>query len=62
MRVIEHILLRNVMLYHFDKGISAHQSFCDLNQVYGEGTISYAQCKRWFARFKDGDRCLEDKE
>uniref|UniRef100_A0A914EA98 Mos1 transposase HTH domain-containing protein n=1 Tax=Acrobeloides nanus TaxID=290746 RepID=A0A914EA98_9BILA len=40
------------MFYHYEKGWTAAQSFRDLNELYGEGTISERQCREWFARFK----------
>ncbi|CAD5226558.1 unnamed protein product [Bursaphelenchus xylophilus] len=49
------------MLYHFEKGWKAAQSFRDLNELFGEGTISESQCREWFARFKSGDTSLQDK-
>ena len=49
------------MLYHFEKGWKAAQSFRDLNELFGEGTISESQCRKWFARFRTGDTSFEDK-
>jgi transposase len=50
------------MLYHLQKRWTAAQSFRDLNELFGEGTISQAQVYRWFDRFKSGDTSLEDEE
>ena len=61
MRVDNHIHIRHIMLYHYEKGWKAAQSFRDLNELFGEGTISESQCREWFARFKSGDTSLEDK-
>ena len=30
--------------------------------TYGEDAISDSNCRKWFARFRDGDRSLEDHE
>uniref|UniRef100_A0A914E6J2 Mos1 transposase HTH domain-containing protein n=1 Tax=Acrobeloides nanus TaxID=290746 RepID=A0A914E6J2_9BILA len=49
------------MLYHYEKGWTAAQSFRDLNELYGERTISERQCREWFASFKTGDTSLEGK-
>ncbi|GFY41973.1 HTH_48 domain-containing protein [Trichonephila inaurata madagascariensis] len=49
------------MLHHFENGWKAAQSFRDLNELFGKGTISESQCRDWFARFKSGDTSLEDK-
>lgn len=61
MRVDNHTHIRHIMLYHFEKGWKASQSFRDLNELFGEGTISESRCREWFARFKSGDTSLEDK-
>lgn len=60
MRVENHIHIRHIMLYHYEKGWKAAQSFRDLNDLFGEGAISERQCREWFARFKSGDTSLED--
>ena len=39
MRTPDHIKLRYIMLNHFEKGWTAAQSFRDLTNTYGEGTI-----------------------
>ncbi|CAK9829646.1 Histone-lysine N-methyltransferase SETMAR [Anthophora retusa] len=60
-RVDNHTHIRHIMLYHFEKGWKAAQSFRDLNELFGEVTISESRCREWFARFKSGDTSLEDK-
>ena len=62
MRIKNHLHIRHIMLYHFEKGWSAAQSFRDLNELYGEGTISKSQAERWFKKFKSGDTNLADEE
>ena len=37
------------------------KSFRNLNELFGEGTISESRCSEWFASFKSGDTSLEDK-
>ena len=59
-RVANHIHIRHIMLYHYEKGWKAAQSFQDLNELFGEGTISERQCWEWFARFKSGNTSLAD--
>ena len=61
MRVDNHNHIRHIMLYHFEKGWSAAQSFRDLNELFGQGTITQQGVQKWFARFKSGDTSLEDK-
>ncbi|KAF8763920.1 Histone-lysine N-methyltransferase SETMAR like protein [Argiope bruennichi] len=61
MHVNNHTHIRHIMLYHFEKGLKEAQSFRDLNELFGEGTISESRYREWFARFKSGDTSLEDK-
>ena len=61
MRIENHIHIRHIMLYHFEKGWKAADSFRDLNELFGEGTISQNQVMRWFNKFKSGDTSLEDQ-
>ncbi|GFV88763.1 histone-lysine N-methyltransferase SETMAR [Trichonephila clavipes] len=61
MRVENRSHIRHIMLYYFEKGWEAAQSFHDLNELFGKGTISESQCRKWLARFKSGDTSLEDK-
>lgn len=62
MRIENHIHIRHIMLYHFEKDWNAAQSFRDLNELFGEGTISKSQVERWFKKFKSGDTNLVDEE
>ena len=62
MRVENHIHIRHIMLYHFEKGHSAAEAFRDLNELFGEGIIGESGVRKWFIRFKSGDTSLEDKE
>ncbi|GFY39500.1 histone-lysine N-methyltransferase SETMAR [Trichonephila inaurata madagascariensis] len=61
MRVENHSQIRHIMLYHFEKGWKAAQSFHALNELFGTGTINESQCREWFVRFKSNDTSLEDK-
>jgi hypothetical protein len=61
MRVENHVHIRHIMLYHFEKGHKAAEAFRDLNELFGEGTIGERQVRRWFERFKSGDTSLEDE-
>uniref|UniRef100_A0A1B0C551 Mos1 transposase HTH domain-containing protein n=1 Tax=Glossina palpalis gambiensis TaxID=67801 RepID=A0A1B0C551_9MUSC len=51
----------HIILYHFGKGWKAAQSLHDLNEFFGEDTISESRCREWFAHSKSGDTSLEDK-
>ena len=61
MRVENHVHIRHIILYHFEKGHKAAEAFRDLNELFGEGTIGERQVRRWFERFKSGDTSLEDE-
>ena len=32
-----------------------------MQKVYGEGAVSYSWCRKWFQRFRAGNRDLEDR-
>ena len=55
-----HTHVRHIMLYHYEKGWKAAQSFRDLNELIGEGTISKRQYREGFAHFKSDNTSLED--
>ena len=56
MHIENHIYIRDIMLYHFEKGWNAAQSFRDLNELFDEGTICKSQVERWFKKFKSDDK------
>uniref|UniRef100_A0A1A9V5Q6 HTH_48 domain-containing protein n=1 Tax=Glossina austeni TaxID=7395 RepID=A0A1A9V5Q6_GLOAU len=60
MRVDSHTHIRHIMLYHFEKGWKA-LCFRNLNEHFGEGSISESRCREWFARLKSGGTNLEHK-
>ena len=62
MRVDNHVHVRHIMLYHFEKGWKATESVRDINELFGEGTIGERMVQKWFKRFKDGDTSLKDEE
>ncbi|KAF8795308.1 hypothetical protein HNY73_003174 [Argiope bruennichi] len=45
MRDDNHTHIRHIMLHHFEKGWKAAQSFRDLKELFGEGTISKSRCR-----------------
>ena len=59
MRIDNHIHIRHVVLYHYEKGWTAVKSFRDINE-FDEGTISESQCRELFSRLKFGYTNLED--
>ncbi|CAF1455918.1 unnamed protein product [Adineta ricciae] len=62
MRVDNHVHIRHIMLYHFEKGHTAAEAWRDLNELFGQGTIGERQVRRWFESFKSGNTSLEDEE
>ena len=62
MRIVNHNHIRHIMLYHIEKGWNAAPAFRDLNELFGEGTISISQVKKWFNKFKTGDTNLQMNE
>ena len=62
MRVDNHTHIRHIILYHFEKGHTATEAFRNLNELFGEGTISERQVRRWFNCLKSGNTSLEDEE
>ena len=62
MRIENHIHIRHMMPDHFEKDWNATQSFCDLNEVFGQGTISKSQVERRFKKFKSDATNPADEE
>ncbi|KAK6761679.1 hypothetical protein RB195_022675 [Necator americanus] len=62
MRLENHTHIRQIMLYHYEKGWTSAQTFRDLNELFGKGTITDSAVRMWFIRFKSGDTSLEGKE
>ena len=62
MRVENHVHVRHILLYHFEKGRTAGEAFRDINELFGDGTIGRNTAIEWFARFRSGDTSLEDKK
>ena len=61
MRIENHIHIRHILLYHFEKGHKAAEAFRDLNELFGDGTINESTVRIWFRRFKSGNTSLEDE-
>ena len=62
MPIENHIQIHHILLFHFEKCWNAVQSFRNLNELFGEGTISKSQVERWFNKFKSGDTNLVNEE
>jgi transposase len=52
---------RNLMLYEFKCGHSAAATTRNICRIEGAGTVKESTCRRWFAKFLNGEECLKDK-
>ena len=50
------------MQYHFEKVLNAAQSFCNLNELFGEESINKSQVERWLKKFKKVYKNLSDRK
>ena len=55
----EHI--KHCLLYEFDKKSTAATACRNVCQVYGEDAIDESTCRRWFRKFREGDRSCQDQ-
>jgi hypothetical protein len=52
---------RNLMLYEFKCGHSAAAATRNICKIGGAGTVKVSTCRRWFAKFLNGEEGLKDK-
>lgn len=52
--------IRHCLLYEFDLGTNASDAANRLKSIYDDNSLSVAQCYRWYERFRNGNRSLED--
>lgn len=55
-------LTRACALYEFDQRHTAAQAVRNIRNTYGSNAMSDSNCRRWFARFRLGDRSLQDMQ
>ncbi|XP_014487685.1 PREDICTED: histone-lysine N-methyltransferase SETMAR-like [Dinoponera quadriceps] len=53
--------LRHCMLFLFDQGLKANEAVKKINHTYGD-VLKLNKYHRWFKKFKNGNRSLEDVE
>ncbi|XP_014487390.1 PREDICTED: histone-lysine N-methyltransferase SETMAR-like, partial [Dinoponera quadriceps] len=58
---IEEGYLRHCMLFLFDQGLKANEAVKKINDIYGD-VLKLNKCHRWFKKFKNENRNLEDVE
>ena len=54
--------IRAILLYEFKMGRKATETTCNINQIFGQGTVNERTAQRWFKKFRNGDESLEDEE
>ena len=54
------MLMRACALYEFDQGKSAAEAARNIRNTYGNEAMSDSNCRKCFAKFKAGDRTLQD--
>lgn len=52
--------LRHCILFCFQMKKNASQATELINSTLGEHSVSHSTVKKWFARFRDENFCLED--
>ena len=54
------IFIRSVMLFLYDSGLNGIQCAEKICSVYGTNAITTKVCQKWFSRFKEGARSVEE--
>lgn len=52
--------IRHCLLYEYDQGTKAKEASRKILKIYPHEGLSVSQCKKWFRKFNDGNRSLED--
>jgi len=53
--------LRVVALFFFDKGKTGVEAAKEIRDAYGEEAVTDRWCQKWFKRFREGNRDVEDR-
>ncbi|KAI1701307.1 histone-lysine N-methyltransferase SETMAR-like [Ditylenchus destructor] len=59
--LVEQLAVRYRMLVEFRAGHSAKKATENICDIFGENTINYQTCARWFQKFRAGKTDLVDK-
>ena len=54
--------LRTIIYYEWRQNNNASRATANINNAFGEGTVSRWTVNRWFDRFAAGDTSLQDNE
>ena len=54
-------LMRTCALYEFDKGLWTAEAARNICNPDGLNAMSLSNCRKWFARFREGDLSLQDR-
>lgn len=52
--------IRHCLLYEYDQGTKAKEAARKIQKIYPDEGLSASQCKKWFIKFKNDNRSLED--
>ncbi|XP_015174442.1 PREDICTED: histone-lysine N-methyltransferase SETMAR-like [Polistes dominula] len=50
-----------IFLYEYKLGNNAAKAACNINQAFGENTITDRKVQRWFEKFRSGDFSLQNE-
>ena len=52
--------IRACALFMFDQGKSTKEASWAISELYPEDAMTERTCEPWFAKFREGDRSLQD--
>jgi len=53
--------IRHFLFSDFDKGSNEAAACHNIQQVYGEDTVNDSTCRRWFRKFRDGEKSCQER-
>ncbi|XP_015436815.1 PREDICTED: histone-lysine N-methyltransferase SETMAR-like [Dufourea novaeangliae] len=59
---MENKQIRTILLYEYKLGRKAAETARNINQAFGQGTVTERTAQHWFQKFRNGDDSLEDAE
>ncbi|KZC06802.1 Histone-lysine N-methyltransferase SETMAR [Dufourea novaeangliae] len=59
---MENKQIRTILLYEYKLGRKAAETARNINQAFGQGTVTERTAQHWFQKFRNGDESLEDAE